>query len=797
MPKSTETTYTCEICKTKPDQLSHNKKHCESESHKDKCKIFKLTLNKNTVKKLKELYTDYKNLKTKKQIIDKIVEDMSSVKRVIEKEINIPTNKYNLKSWIHDIHNFLRNSGAGYGMKPLNIFSLFYGLMRLEEYDMLLDVNLTDEKMFFSNLVKLSNESKTNENMLSDLINIIRDNNSSNILDTLYGNTNSHPLRDTLFYEIPKHITPSIFAELILRIDTIKDIEKNTNIQLSGKVYEYFIGRDDSAISALGAFFTDRPIPKLVYSKILNIKLNDNKSIPSIIDPFGGSGGFIIEFIEYINKHYSDVNWKDNIDNLYHYDMNEDVVKISALEIMCLTKIKTNINGTINSFKFDFNNKRYMIIVSNPPYGGDSFDSELIQPLTVLLVEIKKRLKNEKNNHKLKVQQKRIENEIKSIRKNHTNNIVSVSNSSKRIQDYAEKHKLIGTCKEVVSMILFMDLLEEGGTACIVMKQGFFFDKSKQYVDIRTHLLNNFNVTKIIKIPEGSFENTNCVTSIIVFHKKSPTTSIEFSDLIVNENTETKFDIDENGDIFIKEFINDINNVEYKVVKTISKEIIKSNSIVSFDMCDYANFEIIENKKISNSVNILEIIDINHINDKYTNISVYKDFNIGCIEKNKIIKTIKEINVDEVKSSHILNENDIIISCCRPNCDKTRLITKEDIVNGYSSNIPKIKVKNKYCKKYPPIYIYSILYQIIGEKSQKGFARNNAERMFAKSTSYPTIKLEMFKHIQIPLHKKQNIIDIWVKKLNSVYDNSDMTKFKEISSDMFSELIDKFIIYSR
>ena len=42
----------------------------------------------------------------------------------------------------------------------------------------------------------------------------------------------------------------------------------NDNVNLSGKVYEYFIGRDATAISELGAYFTDRHITKYVIDKV-------------------------------------------------------------------------------------------------------------------------------------------------------------------------------------------------------------------------------------------------------------------------------------------------------------------------------------------------------------------------------------------------------------------------------------------------------------------------------------------------------------------------------------------------
>lgn len=45
------------------------------------------------------------------------------------------------------------------------------------------------------------------------------------------------------------------FSYLIKEIEKITIIEKTCNVLLSGKIYEYFIGRDESAISELGAYF--------------------------------------------------------------------------------------------------------------------------------------------------------------------------------------------------------------------------------------------------------------------------------------------------------------------------------------------------------------------------------------------------------------------------------------------------------------------------------------------------------------------------------------------------------------
>jgi len=47
------------------------------------------------------------------------------------------TNKNALKDKIHEIHNFIRNSGAGYGTTALKIFNLIYGLKRIEEFNLI------------------------------------------------------------------------------------------------------------------------------------------------------------------------------------------------------------------------------------------------------------------------------------------------------------------------------------------------------------------------------------------------------------------------------------------------------------------------------------------------------------------------------------------------------------------------------------------------------------------------------------------------------------------------------------
>ena len=94
---------------------------------------------------------------------------------------------------------------------------------------------------------------------------------------------NESPIKMLLLYEVPRSIKGHTYSYLIKEIDKITIIEKTCNVLLSGKIYEYFIGRDETAISELGAYFTDRHIVDYIYKK-LNRVINDNGTINTMID---------------------------------------------------------------------------------------------------------------------------------------------------------------------------------------------------------------------------------------------------------------------------------------------------------------------------------------------------------------------------------------------------------------------------------------------------------------------------------------------------------------------------------
>lgn len=470
-----------------------------------------------------------------------------------------------LREKIHDIHNYLRNNGIGYGMTALKVFNVLYGLKRIEQYDLFDKIGLS-RNCKFSTLLELSNTITKHEELHKLLIHDYLDSISTCVV------------KECMFFEIPKFIKGYSIAYLVRQVELLINAEQRLNVQLSGKIYEYFIGRDKSAIQELGAYFTDRHIVDFIY-KTINPRLVDGK-VQSMIDPFGGSGGFTTGYINYLSSHNPSVDWSNNIQEIYHMDMNDDVIKYAGMECMCLTKSIPDMHENFrcdNTFKYDFERK-FKYVITNPPYGGDKTKKSathirlekekdyIVSELERLNIDEDDDEDNEDNiySNKLNEQLDMINSQILDLKHRSDEVKTSVDTSGKTIKLYAEKNELSGNDKESASLILMMAILDKDGTAVGVLKEGLFFDK--KYSKIREHLLKHFNVHNIISVPNDEFENTKTKTSIIIFSNTGKTQEVEFSELIVTRYAKDTFIIDSNGYIALEEIKDAISTVTKKVI---------------------------------------------------------------------------------------------------------------------------------------------------------------------------------------------------------------------------------------
>lgn len=743
--------YRCEICKSKYSQLSHNKSHLKTGKHKDKKELFKLKLLQLTEDKL---FTKYKT-----KNIDKIIKDHETK---IENEIDINitmnniTNKEALRDKIHELHNFLRNNGAGYGMNALKVFNILYGLKKIEENKLFDKLDLINECKF-EFLLNLANEDKGEE--LAALI-------FGKVLGSLYDSK----LKGFLFYEIPRNMKGNIFVHLIKEINQLTIIEKSCGVQLSGKIYEYFIGRDESAISELGAYFTDRHIVNYIF-KQLEPKINKDGHVSIMIDPYGGSGGFTTGYINYLKKHDDNINWKNELKKIHHYDMNEDVIKSAALEFFCITGELPDMKTLQykNSFKDEFSKLKFKYVITNPPYGGDKNKKSDAQNkrekvkkyiLNDLLPNLENKIskneeiiqKRETNNQdnsaynrkkeKYNKQKKSRNEQLKkfkleeNIEKKKNNDAkVTIKNSSNRIQQFAKLHKLTGNDKEICSLILMMDLLDKDGTGIGVLKEGVFF--SKTYASLRECLIKNFNVRKVISIPQDQFENTSTKTSIVIFNNTEEKTSqIEFYELIVDKFTEDKFE-EMNGDIILVENKDDIRSVHDKLISTATLNDLKENGIWSLNSKRYNKKTIIP----TDEYRLIKLKDVctifcgksltkkQAINGKYKvyggGKSSYTHNNYNREGFNIIISRVGNNNITLVDEKYYLTDN------------------------GFSLDL---------FDKYKKFVKYICYYIICNQEEIKNIKNGSAQKVISKTNLY---------NFEILIPKSEKKINEWIKKLST------------------------------
>lgn len=793
-------TYSCGICNTTPDQISHHKSHIETQKHRDKRELFEFKLSKFSNQELEEKYKTHNvddiireietiiytpldktnlltnNKKLKLNIINNtsnITEDMNALKNEMIEQTNSVSNKEALKDKIHEIHNYLRNNGAGYGMNALKVFNIIYGLKKIEENGLLDKVSLKKPDCEFSHLLNLANENK--DEQLADLI-------FGNVLQSICDSE----LKELLFYEIPQNIRGSVFVYLIKEIDKITIIEKTCNVLLSGKIYEYFIGRDESAISELGAYFTDRHITKFSLRKA-NPKMNEDGTIPSMIDMFGGSGGFTTEYINYLNETYPQlINWAIEINKIYHYDMNEDVIKSAGLEFFCLTGVLPNMNNLKykNSFTDEFNENKYHFVFTNPPYGGDKNSKTEAQSKRD---KVKEYIKNELINAtdeglriRRQKQLKKIEAQEKQEKKEQDKTKVCVNSCSARIQKFAKNNKLKGNDKESCSLMLMMDILEVGGTAVGVLKEGVFFNKT--YKDLRKCLVENYNVREIISVPHDQFENTSTKTSIIIFdNTEEKTSEVKFSDLVVERYEEDKF-AEVFGDIVIIQNKGDVKNVKEITISVVNKEDILNNDLCSLGVKDYSNKECI----VSSDYKIVKLCEIT-------------DINMGSTPSTKNHKYWENGNIPWVSISdmnnNVIYETKKCLTEYGAETMKARKIPKDSILLSFKLTIGKLGIAGTemYCNEaiaylnsknedIPQMYLYYILDGLNLEKYGRGTIGSNGN-----------LNKEILKNIKIPIPKTQEKMQELLIKISKPFNEKNEKLYKQYIQELIQEAIPQHI----
>lgn len=339
--------------------------------------------------------------------------------------------------------------------------------------------------------------------------------------------------------------------KLIEELDKI-DINENTIDEFSTiSIYEYFNSSYEGKTTSkkLGQFFT----PK----KMINSILNDCNFIddvlkfenPSIYDPCCGTAGLLCNLFKSC----------DNIkaSNIYGTEIHKDTIKYALASLLLSTNsLFQNLNKgcSLSNNKFLFQNKKFDIIFTNPPFGTE---------------------------HKY--------NEIKE-----KFNYNKPSNLEIKFEDVFPIDTNVGI-NLFIQLIIY--LLNENGIACIILPDGELMD-GKTSFKIREFIIKNCKVLKIISFPQKAFEYTSIKTNVLILKKNKNDENndnyknVEFIEVNKECNEAKRIgikDLNKNLSFHFNDEINnnddykEIEGIEIKELKEVCEFLQKKNKLKASD----------------------------------------------------------------------------------------------------------------------------------------------------------------------------------------------------------------------
>jgi len=345
---------------------------------------------------------------------------------------------------------------------------------------------------------------------------------------------------------------PKNYITIINKISSLIDIDNHEIFiklfaDTGGNIYEYFANSygKGSSSKELGQFFTPYKLINLILHNINEyISIHDNYTI---YDPCSGSAGLLNRTSSYLGI---------NKNNIYGCEVEKDTIKYSLASLLVNNNKSLKINilnkCCLTNNNYIFENKKFNLILTNPPFGI-------------------------KTNYK----------DLKSTFEEYRD--CYFKSSSIKFEDVFPINTN-NSSSLFLQHVIYM--LEDNGICGIVLPDGSELT-NKSYYNIRKYLIDNCKILKVINVSGGTFNSTGVKTKILIFKKQKGNDNhknVKFLE-INKECNEIKLnaiaDLDKNYSFNLK--VNQENIIsKYKdnidvEIKTLGEicEIIKENKIKS------------------------------------------------------------------------------------------------------------------------------------------------------------------------------------------------------------------------
>jgi len=378
-----------------------------------------------------------------------------------------------MDSQITYIRNILRKEGIT-GMKSIDHCIVFI-VSRMLTKEMCKRFNI-ENKFSFDNILI---DSKGKELGDQDFYGKIYNKNKPNecLVGILFNNLGYKNIK----FQVKGIHNLKLIYQKLAEID-INKLDKEYDI--IGTIYEIHLKSGTSnSMRDLGQYYTHRKVIK--YMIELCKPTIKNGIIEKILDPTMGTGGFLTMAVKYLNNNSTEnINWKNNKDNILGFDIDDNVTNMARLNVL----LETGELCTDTIVKQDTLHQDLKL-----PSG------EILQKADVILANEPMGIKGLKH-----------------------------AECCERIKEL----KIRGTKAEPLFLQLFMEALNKDGRCAVIVPDGVLFTESFLHKETRKHLIENFNLKKVISLQDKDFfMNTGVKTSILYFENNGKTKEVEFCEI--------------------------------------------------------------------------------------------------------------------------------------------------------------------------------------------------------------------------------------------------------------------------
>ena len=176
----------------------------------------------------------------------------------------------------------------------------------------------------------------------------------------------------SIFQEMNNRILSGYVLRQIVDLVDQVDFVNSDDIHTMAKLYEDMLIEMRDAAGSNGEFYTPRPVIRFIVEQI-KPKL---KKSEKILDPACGTGGFLIESLEYMKKNEKSKSDYEKLryNTLYGTDKKPMPYLLCMMNMLLHEIDKPNItrsNPLARQFREITEKEQYKIIMTNPPFGGE------------------------------------------------------------------------------------------------------------------------------------------------------------------------------------------------------------------------------------------------------------------------------------------------------------------------------------------------------------------------------------------------------------------------------------------